>query len=84
MRAFAKFKNENLCMDLAYVDKLSKDNSGVKHLLVLENFFDRTVVAKKKKTKDSWETVKTFSKMITKKDRPKQVGLLGGQNLLET
>ena len=34
MRAFAKFKNENWCMDLEYVDELAKDNSGVKYLLV--------------------------------------------------
>ena len=29
-RAFARFKNEIWCMDLAYVDKLPKDNNGVK------------------------------------------------------
>ena len=30
MRAFAKFRNEVWCMNLAYVDKLSKENNGVK------------------------------------------------------
>ena len=30
MRPFARFKNEIWCMDLAYVDKLAKDNNGVK------------------------------------------------------
>ena len=30
MRAFAKFRNKNWCMDLAYVDKLANENSGVK------------------------------------------------------
>ena len=35
--------------------------------------FDRTVEAKGMKTKDSKETVKTFSKMITKKNRPKKI-----------
>ena len=30
MKAFARFKNEIWCMDLAYVDKLAKDNNGVK------------------------------------------------------
>ena len=34
MKAFARFKNEIWCMDLAYVDKLAKDNNGVKYLLV--------------------------------------------------
>ncbi len=71
MPAFARFKSEIWCMDLAYVDKLAKDNNGVKYLLVRQDLFDRTVDAKGLKTKDSKETVKTFSKMITKKNRPK-------------
>ena len=29
MKAFARFKNEIWCMDLAHVDKLAKDNNGV-------------------------------------------------------
>ena len=70
MRAFARFKNEIWCMDQAYVDKLAKDNNGVKYLLVPQDLFDRTVDAKGMKTKDSKERVKTFSKMITKKNRP--------------
>ena len=39
-------------MDLAYVDKLAKENNGVKYLLVRQDLFDRTVNAKgmKKKT----------------------------------
>ena len=72
MRAFARFKNEIWCMDLAYVDKLAKDNNGVKYLLVRQDLFDRTVDAKGMKKKDSKETVKTFSKRITKKNRPKK------------
>ena len=73
MRAFARFKGEIWCMDQAYVDKLAKDNNSVKSLLVRQNSFDRTVDAKGWKTKDSKETVKTFSKMITKKTRPKKI-----------
>ena len=69
MRVFARFKNEIWCKDPAYVDKLAKDNSGVKYLLVRQDFFDKTVDAKGMKTKDSKETVETFSKMITKKNR---------------
>ena len=72
MRAFAKFKNEIWCTDLGYVDKLVKENNGVKYLLVLRDLFDRTVDAKGMKTKDSKETVKSFSKMIPKKNRPKK------------
>ena len=60
MRAFARFKNEVWCMDLAYADKLAKDNNGLKYLLVRQDLVDRTVSAKGMKTKDSKETVKTF------------------------
>ena len=73
MRAFARFRNEIWCMDLAYADKLSKENNGVKYLLVRQDLFDRTVNAKGMKTKDSQKTVKAFSSMITKRNRPKQI-----------
>ena len=53
MRAFARFRNENWCMDLAYVDKLAKENNGVKYLLVRPHLFDRTVNAKGMKTRFS-------------------------------
>ena len=72
MRAFARLKNEIWCMDLAYAAKLAKDNNGVKYLLVRQDMFDRTLDAKGMKTKDSKETVKTFSEMITKRSRPKK------------
>ena len=73
MRAFARFRNEIWCMDLAYVDKLAKENNGVKDLLVRQDLFGRTVNAKGMKTKDSQETVKAFSSMITKRNRPKKI-----------
>ena len=73
MRAFARFRNEICCMDLAYVDKLAKEKNDVKYLLVRQDLFDRTVNAKGTKTKDSQETVKAFSSMITKKNRPKKI-----------
>ena len=59
-------------MDLAYVDKLTKDNNGVKYLLVHQDLFDRYVDEKGMKTKDSKETVRSFLTMITKKNRPKK------------
>ena len=71
MRAFARFRNEIWCMDLAYVDKLAKENNGVKYLLVRQNLFDRTVNAKGMKTKGSQETVKAFSSMIRPKESTK-------------
>ena len=73
MRAFARFRNEIWCVDLAYVDKLAKENNGVKYLLVRQDLFDRTVNAKGMKTKDSQEAVKAFSSMITKRNRPKKI-----------
>ena len=73
MRAFARFRNEIWCVDLAYVDKLAKENNGVKYLLVGQDLFDRTVNAKGMKTKDSQETVTAFSSMIRKRNRPKKI-----------
>ena len=72
-RAFALFKGEIWCMDLAYVDNLAKYNNGVRYLLVRQYLFDRTAEAKGMKTNDPKETVKTLSQMITKKNRPKKV-----------
>ena len=59
-------------MDLAYVDKLAKENNGVKYS-VNKNLFDRSVNAKGMKTKDSQDTVKTSSSMITKKNPPETI-----------
>ena len=71
MEAFARFKNEIWCMDLAYVDKLAKDNNGVKYLLFRQDLFDRSADANGMKTKDSEETVRAFLTMITKKSLEK-------------
>ena len=68
LRAFACFRNEIWCMDLAYVDKVAKENNGVKYLLVRQDLLGRTVNAKRMKTKGSQENVKAFSSMITKKN----------------
>ena len=68
MKAFARFKSATWCMDLTYVDKLAKDNNGVKYLLLRQDLFDRTVDAKGTKTKVSKETVPAISTMITKKN----------------
>ena len=53
MKAFARFKKEIWSMELAYVDKLAKGNNGVKYLLASQDLCDRTVDAKRMKTKDS-------------------------------
>ena len=81
MKAFARFKNEIWCIDLAYVDKLANDNNGAKYLLVGQDLFDRTVDAKGMKSKDSKETVRAFLSMITKKNRPKKICVDKGTEL---
>ena len=84
MRAFARFRNEIWCKNLAYVDKLAKENNGVKYLLVRQDLFDRTVNAKGMKRKDSQETLKAFSSKITKKNQPNKIWVdKRGQSLLE-
>ena len=60
MKAFARIKNENWCMDLAYLHKLAKDNNGAKYLVVRQDVLDRTVNARGMKTKDSKEMVCAF------------------------
>ena len=47
-------------MDIAYADKLAKEENGVKSLLVRQDLFDRTRNAKGMKTKDSQETESLF------------------------
>ena len=46
MKAFARFKNEMYCNDLAYVQILAKNINEVKYLLVRQDLFERTVDAK--------------------------------------
>ena len=60
-------------MDLAYVDKLAKEISGVKYPLVRQYLFDRTVHAEGMQTEDSKETVCAFPTM-NKKIVPKNLG----------
>ena len=56
-------------MDLVYVDKLAKDNNGVKYILVRQDLFDRTPDAKGMKTKNTKETVRSFLTTVTKKNQ---------------
>ena len=83
MKAFARFKNDIWCMDLAHVDKLAKVNNGLKYLLVRQDRFDRIVDAKGMK-KNSKGTVRAFLSMVTKKIAPKKFGLTKEDNLLES
>ena len=74
MRAFARFRNENWCMDFACADKLAKENNGVKYLLVGQDLFDRTVNAKGMKTKDSRNGESLFIHDYKKESTEKDLG----------
>ena len=60
-------------MDLAYVDKLAKDNREIKYLLVRREVFDKTIDVRGLKTKDSKETLRAIAQMITKRKRPQKI-----------
>ena len=84
MMAFARFKNENWCMDLAYVDQVAKEIKDLKYLLIRQDVFDRTVDAKGMKTKDSKETVRAFLTVITNDIDPRKFESRRQQKLLES
>ena len=79
MKAFARFKIEIWCKDLAYVDKLAKYNNGVKFLLVRQYLFEATVEWRRLKIKDSKHTVRAFLTEDTKKSTQKILGRLGNR-----
>ena len=84
MKAFARFVKEIQCMDLAYIDKLDKDNNGVKYSLLRQDLFDRSVDAKGMKTKNSKGLVRVSLTVIEKRIVPKKFRLTWDQNLLES
>ena len=82
MKAFARFKNEIWCMDLAYVDKLAKVNNGVKYLLVRQDLFDGTVDAKGIRNKRFPGNCSCIFVYDYKKEPSQKIGLT--RNLLES
>ena len=78
LKECARFENENWCMDLVYVVKITKDSKDVKYLLLRQDLSDRTVGAKGMKTKDSKETIGAFLTIITKKN-PKKMDRHGNR-----
>ena len=61
-------------MDLAYVDKIAKDNNGVNYLLFRQAFFDSSVDSKEMKANDSKKLVRAFLTMFTKIVDPQKFG----------
>ena len=79
MKTFARFKNEIWFLDMALVDKLSKDKNGVKYLLVRQDLLDRSVGAKGIKTKDSKKNVCAFLTMNKEESTQKNLGSQGNR-----
>ena len=80
--AFAKRINEIWCLDLAFMDKLSDNNNGVKYLLVCVDVFSRFVRVQPMKSKYSTDAVVAFKKMLRKKVCPRKYGLTREQSLV--
>ena len=71
--AFDKRINEIWCLDLAFMDKLSDSNNGVKYLKVCVDAFSRFVHVQPMKSKYSTDAVVAFKKMLRKKSMPMKV-----------
>ena len=69
IQMFAIYTNEFWCMELAYVDKLSKADRGIRYLLVHQDVFEKTIDNIGLKTKASNEVLRAFAQMITKQKR---------------
>ena len=54
-------------MELAYVDKLSKDDRGIRYLLVHQGVFEKTIDVRGVKTKACNDVLRAFAQMITKR-----------------
>ena len=83
LHAFSKCINEILCLDLAFVDKLASQNSGVKYLLVAVDIFSRFVKVQTIKKKYAKDTLQAFRKRISRKTLLKSFGLMKEQNMGE-
>ena len=68
-------------VDLAFVDKLAKYNSGVKYLLVAVDCLSKYLRVEPLKTKYAIETAEAFKKMIKHK-QPKKVWIDDGTEFL--
>ena len=60
--AFAKRINEIWCLDLAFMDKFSEFNNGVKYLLICVDVFSRLVRVQSMESKYASDDVAAFKK----------------------
>ena len=71
--AFSKRINEIWCLDLAFMDKLSEFNNGVKYLLICVDIFSRLVRVQSMKSEYASDAVAAFKKMLRKNTKPDRV-----------
>ena len=81
LSAFAKRRNEIWCLDLAFMDKMSEFNNGVKFLLIYVDVFFRFVRVQPIKSKFSTDALAAFKKMLRKNSIPQKVGVDQGTEL---
>ena len=72
-KPYAKRTNEIWCLDLAFMDKLSEFNNGVKYLLICVDVFSRLVRVQSMKSKYAPDAVAAFKKMLRKNTKPDRV-----------
>ena len=86
LSARARFINDIWCLDLAQMDKLASDNSGVKYLLVAVDIFSRFVRVEPLKSKSAKSTENAFVKMCGRSssglDFPKKLWIDRGKEFL--
>ena len=75
LKVIVNLLNEIWVVDLAFDDKIAKNNRGVKYLLVAVDFLSRYLRVEPLKTKYGTETADAFKKMI-KHTQPKKFGLM--------
>ena len=80
--AFAKRIYEIWYLDLAFMDKLSEFNNGVKYLLICVDVFSRFVRVQPMKPKCSTDSLAAFKKMLRKNNIPQKYGLINEQSLV--
>ena len=68
MKPFASFISETWRMELPDVDKMAKDNNGVRYVIVRQGLFDRTLVGAGMKTNDFKKTARAVFTNITERN----------------
>ena len=77
LKVIAHDINEIWSLDLSYVDKLSKQNAGIKYLLIAVDCLSRFLRVEPLKSKYATTTAEAFKQMIKQK-QPKKVWVDAG------